>query len=759
LVEGTGWIPGSEKIRIVNQVLRSPGCRVPAETVRSLGDAVKLELFERLVATGKLTMPLRLVAGAEQGQQGQRVGHRGGNASPQGSTTAYSVIGQNIENEIYVAISQQARQQGLYIIGATGTGKSTLIASLILNDIAQGLGVCLIEPHGDLTNTVLAGIPENRLADVILLDMTDHQYPFGLNLFECADPTNHREAAIVASFVYHVFEKLWDVGTETPRLMQVLRAVTRTLIENQGTTLAEVPLLFSNDQFRVFAVARLTNREVAAFWNEFSRKSQYARDEYVDSTLNKVRSFLDEPIVRNIVGQSKTTIQFRAVMDQGKILLVKLSPQFTEASHLIGAIIIGKLLLSAYARADTPEQERRQFNLYCDEFQYFATSDIAGFIAEGSRKFRVPITLAHQTLSQLHEANRAAAATAANIMVFRVNGEDAATLAKNFDTTPTKEQIGEEPERAPVSDVIHHLAQRGHNNERVARFGLTYLKNLENFVWNPPHVGYAGPFTNKPSDMLGYGVVGFYGKHIFHEGRELLNRALYQSMIERSARFLIPPLALYILAIAQQDDSDSTFQPVITCWDKIFAGFKDEAVVFGDPYFISTEFAPQFIASRRDRVKAAASAVIRMLTELRYTMDILAQQPILVDTGQYKPKYQNRTFADMEHEIARDLAQLPNFHAKIRLLEGEGVIRTEPLPRGHRQGALQLRIDRIKAHMRASHVGYCRDFREVENEINHRQQQWPRTDREKVAPRREPADPAKPQSGSARSGGLPPTWG
>jgi hypothetical protein len=322
---------------------------------------------------------------------------------------SYSILGADVKESTDIRISQQERRQGLYIIGTTGTGKSTLIANLILTDISQGLGVCLIEPHGDLTNTVLGGITEQRLKDVIYLDVTDSEYPFGLNLFECREPSTIREMALTANFVQHVFEKIWGAGTDTPRLMQVLRAVTRTLIENPGTTFAEIPLLFSNETVRTQMVANLTNSAIISFWEDYERKSNRDKSEYIESTMNKVNSFLHEPMVRNIVSQSRTTIDFHAIMDTGKILLVKLSPQFKEASMLIGAIIIGKLLMAAYSREDTPEEKRRQFNLYCDEYQRFATSDFANLIQEAGRKFRVPVTLSHQTLSQLDETNKAAA--------------------------------------------------------------------------------------------------------------------------------------------------------------------------------------------------------------------------------------------------------------------------------------------------------------------------------------------------------------
>jgi hypothetical protein len=632
-----------------------------------------------------------------------------------------SILGTDFRNGRGVAISQKARQQGLYIIGANGTGKSTLLANLILTDIRGGLGACLIEPHGDLTNTVLAGIPDSRLKDVILLDMTDSEYPFGLNLFQCGEPRTIREMALTANFVQHVFEKIWGVGTDTPRLMQVLRAVTRTLIENPGTTFAEIPLLFSSDTVREKMVANLTNTEIISFWEDYNRKSPYHRDEYVESTKNKIKSFLDEPMIKNIVAQSKTTIYFRKIMDEGKILLVKLSPQFEESSMLIGAIIIGQLLLAAWSRGDIPEEKRRQFNLYCDEYQRFATSDFATLISE-ARKFRIATTLSHQTLSQLDEANRAAAAAAANMIVFRVSGEDGKTLAKNFDTTPTKEAIGQEPIRAPVSDVIGHLVKRGHSDPRATRFAQVYLQNFESFLNNL--TGYDRDYQFHSAYLSDLRIRDSY----IHKGREELNQSLYRCMRDGNSRFLIPPLALYILAAAQRDRSEDVFTPYINHSGWIlspfyFQGFKEEAAVFGNPSFIDKNYAARFIYYRREEpTKNAAVAVVKMITELRYTMDVLAQDPILVDTGQYQTKYQNRTYADMENQIARDLTRLPNFQAKVKLLSGEHVIHTKDLPHVLSGKQLDTRINQIKIQMAFPTLGICRYYKDVGKEIRERQE-------------------------------------
>lgn len=592
--------------------------------------------------------------------------------------------------------------------------------------------MCLIEPHGDLTNTVLAGIPNYRLKDVILLDVADVEYPFGLNLFECPRLTI-RDMAQTASFVSHVFEKVWGAGTNTPRLTQNLR-VTRTLLENPGTTFAEIPLLYSNDPVRAKMVDNLSNPSVISYWEDYERKSQRDRDTHIESTLNKVNAFLDDPMIRNVFAQAKTTVDFRSIMDSGKILLVKLSPQFEEASRLIGAVIIGKLLIAAFSRTNAPEGNCRQCNLYCDEFQRFATSDFATLISE-ARKFRIATILSHQTLSQLDEANRTAAIAAGNLIVFRVSGEDAKALAKSFDTTPTKEIIGEEPHRAPVSDVIGHLVKRGHTDRRATHFSQVYLQNCENLI----HKTAQGYYYLV---QWGYLSISLTTRDI-RLGREQLNTTLYRSMSERTTNFLIPPLALYMLSVAQEQGSEEVFYPFIKLgflappYYEIgyhdLKEFKKEAAVFGDPRFINQDYATKFINSRHKKglfgsvtrqsqiEMESARRLVSMITELRYTMDVLAKQPILIDTGQYQFKYQNRTFADMENQIARDLTQQPNFQAKAKLLSGEHTIKTKNYPPLLTGRELTERIAQIQTQTRR---GYCKPRREVEKEIRERQEKW-----------------------------------
>jgi len=314
-------------------------------------------------------------------------------------------------------------------------------------------------------------------------------------------------------------------------------------------------------------------------------------------------------------------------------------------------------------------------------------------------------------------------------IVFRVSGEDGKTLAKSFDTTPNQEIIGEEPVRAPISDVISHLLKRGHNNARVTRFAQTYLQNFENFI---RQISYYQDWQVYGDYLLELRVQQTDARL----GREQLNEALYRPMVEKTANFTIPPLALYMLAVAQQDSSQEVFFRYINYTGSIipphyFQGFYKGAGVFGDPSFINQDAASKFINSRQKkgifgsvtrqslREMESARRLVNLITELRYAMTILSEHPILVDTGQYQPKYQNRTFQDAENEIATKLTNQPNFQAKVKLLSGEHSINTYNYPPFLTGGDLTERLSQIQAQTRRD---FCKPRREVEQEISQRQE-------------------------------------
>jgi type IV secretion system coupling TraD/TrwB family protein len=632
-----------------------------------------------------------------------------------------TVLGTDIQTGEQVTISLEEQRLGQYVIGSTGTGKTTLLDNMIHSVASQSHGFCLIEPHGSLVRSVISSLPPDLLKKVILIDLADSgELPVGINLFSCPQPRTIKTIAAVSSFVSHVFEKVWGAGTETPRLMMVLRAITRTLIENSpDATFTEIPLLLSHEGIRQLMVKNLTNSSIASFWESYNHRSQRDRDELTASTLNKVVSFLDQDLIRNIVGQSKTTLNFRQIMDEGKILLVSLSPQFEEASRLIGSVLIGQILMAAFSRSDTPEEERRPFFLFCDEYQRFATSDFATLLAE-ARKFKIITILANQTLTQLDEMNQAAALQAGNLLSFRVNGEDSKVVARSFDATPTPELVGEEPIRSPVADVLIYLVLRGHTNERVTRFAQTYLTALEKYIGTSVRERHAATHEC------------FHGALVLSDlevqrGRKLLNDALYAAMSERRSDIAIAPLGLYILTTAQGNTMEYAFSDYLhTEPIDLFGAHKlrdcTRMAAFGKPDFL-TDGAARFVSDQPKKYRWMAERIASMLTDLRYVLSVLSEHPILVDTGQYVPQYRQRTYQDQENLIANELSTLPRYTARVRLISGrEHTIHTLPAPKMQSEQEIDERIASIKQRM--LFFGICKPYAKVQAEIDLRQARW-----------------------------------
>jgi DNA helicase HerA-like ATPase len=644
-----------------------------------------------------------------------------------------TVLGADILTGEQVTISLEEQRLGQYVIGSAGTGKTTLLDNMIHSVASQGHGFCLIEPHGSLVRSVISSLPPDLLKKVILIDLADSgELPVGINLFSCPQPRTIKTIAAVSSFVSHVFEKVWGAGNETPRLMMVLRAITRTLIDNSpDATFTEIPLLIQHEGIRQLMAKNITNSSIASFWESYNHRSQRDRDELTASTLNKVVSFLDQDMIRNIVGQSKTTLNFREIMDEGRILLVSLSPQYEEASRLIGSVLIGQILMAAFSRSDTPEEERRPFFLFCDEYQRFATSDFATLLAE-ARKFKIITVLSNQTLAQLDEINQAAALQAGNIISFRTNGEDSKVLSKSYDATPGMEQIGVEPLHSPVADAVSHLVHKGHTDERVTKFSQTYLTALEKYTATSARERRAATYDC------------FHGALILRDleaqrGRKLLNDCLYTAMSGGRPDIAIEPLAIYVLSTAQGTNMEFAFSPYLVTEPRdLFGGphslrgFRDGIKAFGTPAFL-TDGAARFVSVQAKKHRWMAERIITMLTELRYVLTVLSEHPILVDTGQYVPKYRQRSYQDQDNLIANAISTLPRYTARVRLISGrEHTIRTLPAPTQLSEREIDERIQAIKQRM--LFFGICKPYAQVQAEIDLRQARWHERARADIPP-------------------------
>jgi hypothetical protein len=328
-------------------------------------------------------------------------------------------------------IKEKNRRGHMYIIGKTGTGKSTLIENMVISDIKQGKGVALIDPHGDLTENVLNFIPKRRVADVIYFNPADIDYPIPFNTLERTHPD---QRFLVASGLLSVFKKIWH-DFWGPRLEHILRHAILTLLEYPESTLLDIPRLLTDKEFRGAVLERVTHQQVRDFWHfEFEKYSAWLRSEAISPILNKIGQFLVSIPLRNIVGQRRNAFDLRKVMDEGKILIVNLTKGKIGEDNcsLLGAMMVTKIKLAALSRADLDEKKRRPFYLYVDEIHNFVTFSFADILSE-SRKYGLNLVLAHQYIEQLDEEIRAAIlGNVGTVISFRVGAEDAKCLAREF---------------------------------------------------------------------------------------------------------------------------------------------------------------------------------------------------------------------------------------------------------------------------------------------------------------------------------------
>lgn len=328
-------------------------------------------------------------------------------------------------------IKSKDRRKHVYIIGKTGTGKSTLIANMAINDMRNRRGFCVIDPHGDLCEVLLDYIPSYRVNDVIYLDPSDQERAFGLNPLEISEP-HQRE--LVVSGIVAIFNKLYG-HSWGPRLEYILRNTLMSVIDLPDATLLMVPEMLANDSFRAKVVAGLKDPVLKSFWeNEFANYTDRLKAESIMPIQNKVGQFVSSTVIRNIIKSPKSTIDLQAAMDEGKIILLNLAQGKLgeDNAALLGAMTITKIQLAAMNRVHQKEEDRRDFYLYVDEFQNFATTSFVKILSE-ARKYRLNLTLANQYIGQVPEEIRAAIfGNAGTMMSFLIGAEDSSFMAREF---------------------------------------------------------------------------------------------------------------------------------------------------------------------------------------------------------------------------------------------------------------------------------------------------------------------------------------
>jgi type IV secretory pathway TraG/TraD family ATPase VirD4 len=331
-------------------------------------------------------------------------------------------------------IKQRNRRGHMYVVGKTGTGKSSLLGNMIISDITQGNGLALIDPHGDLAETVLRFIPRHRIKDVIYLNPSDIEYPVPINFLEKVEPGDRHR---IVSGLISVFKKIWHEFWG-PRLEHLLRYALFTLLDYPESTLLDITRLFTDISFRSKVLSFVTQEAVRAFWqSEFEKYSPYLRSEAISPILNKMGQFLTNSPLRNIVGQKDNTFHLRKVMDEGKILIANLSKGAIGEDNcaLLGAMLVTQIQLAALSRSNLKENQRRPFYLYVDEVHNFLTQSFADVLSE-SRKYGLNLVLAHQYVNQLEESVRNAIFGNVGTMIsFRVGADDGKYLEREFKPT------------------------------------------------------------------------------------------------------------------------------------------------------------------------------------------------------------------------------------------------------------------------------------------------------------------------------------
>lgn len=374
-----------------------------------------------------------------------------------------------------VYISEDDRRRHMYIIGKTGTGKTEMLKDLIMQDIRAGKGICYMDPHGDAVKDILEMIPPERAEDVVYFNPADTSRPMGLNLLEAkTEDQKHFVATAIINMMYKLFDP-YKTGIVGPRFEHAVRNAMLTVMCDEGATFIEVVRVLTDAEYVQELLPKVKDPIIRRYWtDQIAQTADFHKSEVLDYIVSKFGRFVTNKMVRNIIGQSKSAFSFREIMDEQKILLINLAKGEIgeENSNFLGLILVPRLLMAAMSRQDVPEQERKDFYLYVDEFQNFATPDFAQILSE-ARKYRLNLVVANQFIGQVEEdLKNAIFGNVGTIACFRVGVTDANYLAHEFTPVFTEEDLLN-------IERYHVYTKTTVKNEPVPPFSMDLTKDME----------------------------------------------------------------------------------------------------------------------------------------------------------------------------------------------------------------------------------------------------------------------------------------
>jgi hypothetical protein len=386
-----------------------------------------------------------------------------------------------------VYLTNEDRLRHIYIIGKTGVGKSELLLDLIMQDIRAGKGLCFMDPHGDAVEDILQLIPPERAEDVIYFNPSDVERPMGINLLEAkTEDQKHFAAAAVINMMYKLFDP-YKTGIVGPRFEHAIRNAMLTVMSEDGNTFIEVMRVLTDAKYVQELLPKVTDPIIRRYWtDQIAQTSDFHKSEVLDYITSKFGRFVTNKMIRNIIGQSKSSFNFREVMDTGKILLVNLSKGGLgeENSSFLGLILVPRFLMAAMSRGDVPKEQRRDFFLYVDEFQNFATPDFAVILSE-ARKYRLGLCVANQFIGQMdEEVKNAIFGNVGTLISYRIGVTDANYLQHEFTPVFSQEDLlNIEKYNVYVKTIV--------NNEPVTPFSMSMFKDMakQKAAMNPKVAG------------------------------------------------------------------------------------------------------------------------------------------------------------------------------------------------------------------------------------------------------------------------------